>query len=71
MKNQIYTLAVTALMAGTIFTGCQSSDEKVEAAQDKVQEAKQDLKEVQKDANAQADNMQAQKNGQHSRASLK
>jgi len=55
MKKTILTLAVaTALMAGTILTGCQSSDAKVEAAQDKVQDAKQDLKEVQKDANAEA-----------------
>jgi|ERR1051325_11109541 outer membrane murein-binding lipoprotein Lpp len=55
MKKTIFTLAVaTTLMAGTIFTGCQSSDAKVDAAKDKVQDAKQDLKEVQKDANTEA-----------------
>jgi len=41
-------------MAGTIFTGCQSSIQKQEAAQAKVREAKQDLNAAQKDANAAA-----------------
>ena len=39
-------------MAGTIFTSCQSSIQKQEAAQAKVQDAKQDLNAAQKDANA-------------------
>ena len=39
-------------MAGTIFTSCQSSVQKQEAAQDKVQDARQDLNEAKKDANA-------------------
>jgi len=39
-------------MAGTIFTGCQSSVQKQEAAKAKVQDARQDLNEAQKDANA-------------------
>jgi len=39
-------------MAGTIFTGCQSSVQKQDAAQAKVKDARQDLNEAQKDANA-------------------
>lgn len=41
-------------MAGTIFTSCQSSIQKQEAARDKVQDARQDLNAAQKDANAAA-----------------
>jgi chromosome segregation ATPase len=51
MKKMIFILAVTTLMAGTIFTGCQSSTQKQKAVQDKVQDAKQDLNAAQKDAN--------------------
>jgi outer membrane murein-binding lipoprotein Lpp len=54
MKKQIYALAVTALMAGTIFTSCQSSTEKVADAKEEVKEAKQELKEERQDANAEA-----------------
>jgi len=54
MKKMIFILAVTTLMAGTIFTGCKSSTQKQEAARDKVKDAKQDLNEAQKDANAAA-----------------
>jgi len=39
-------------MAGTIFTSCQSSVQKQEAARDKVQDARQELNAAQKDANA-------------------
>jgi outer membrane murein-binding lipoprotein Lpp len=52
MKKMIFILAVTTLMAGTIFSGCQSSTQKQEAARNKVQDAKKDLNEAQKDANA-------------------
>jgi DNA repair ATPase RecN len=41
-------------MAGTIFTSCQSSIQKQEAAQAKVRDAKQDLNAAQKDAKAAA-----------------
>ena len=41
-------------MAGTIFTSCQSSIQKQDAARDKVQEAKEDLNTAQRDANAAA-----------------
>jgi len=51
MKKMILILAVTTLMAGTIFTGCQSSTQKQQAAQDKVQDARQDLNAAQKNAN--------------------
>ena len=51
MKKSIFVLAVTiTLIAGTIFTSCQSSVQKQEAARVKVQDAKIDLKEAQKDA---------------------
>lgn len=55
MKNTIFTLAVaTTLIAGTIFTGCESSEQKIDDAQANVQEAKQDLKEVKQDEKAAA-----------------
>ena len=41
-------------MAVPIFTSCQSSIQKQEAARDKVQDARQDLNAAQKDANAAA-----------------
>jgi len=41
-------------MAAAIFTSCQSSIQKQEAARDKVQDARQDLNAAQKDANAAA-----------------
>jgi len=53
MKRTVFILSVTiTLMAGTIFTGCQSSVQKQDAAQAKVKDARQDLNEAQKDANA-------------------
>jgi len=39
-------------MAGTIFTGCQSTAQKQDAAQAKVKDARQDLNEAKKEANA-------------------
>lgn len=53
MKTTIFTLAV---VAGTIFTGCESLSEKKEAAQENVQSAKEDLKEAQDDLNTEAYN---------------
>jgi len=47
----IFIIAVTTIMAGTIFTGCQSSTQKQQAAQDKVQDARQDLNAAKKNAN--------------------
>jgi len=53
MKKTILTLAMaTTLMAGTIFTGCQSSAQKEDAAQADVKDAKQDLNEAQQKADA-------------------
>jgi len=55
MKKTIFILSVTiTLMAGAIFTSCQSSIQKQEAARDKVKDARQDLNAAQKDANAAA-----------------
>ncbi len=53
MKRTIFILAAAlTLMAGTVFTGCQSTAQKQDAAQDKVQEARQDLNEAKIEANA-------------------
>lgn len=50
MKKSIFTLAVTALMIGTILVSCQSSAKKEETAKDNLQKAQEDLDEVQYDA---------------------
>lgn len=51
MKKSIFIIAVTIMfMAGAIFTGCESSDQKVEDAKINVQNAKQDLKAAQNEA---------------------
>jgi len=52
MKRTIIILSATILMAGTIFTGCQSTAQKQDAAQAKVKDARQDLNEAKKEANA-------------------
>jgi hypothetical protein len=51
MKKSIFILAViTSLMAGAIFTSCQSNEQKVDAAKTKVQDARLELIEAQSDA---------------------
>lgn len=51
MKKKIFILVVTSIfVAGTVFTGCQSSTQKQEAAQIKVQDAREDLNSAKKDA---------------------
>jgi len=56
MKRNISILAVTiTFMAGTIFSSCQSSIQKQEAAQDKVQDARQELNAAQEEVNAEAE----------------
>ena len=54
MKKTIFIFIVTITMVGTIFTSCQTSIQKQEAAKAKVQDAKQELNTAQKDANAAA-----------------
>jgi len=55
MKNTIFTLFVaTSMLAGTLFTGCQSSATKEDAANAKVDEAQQELIEAQQDADIEA-----------------
>lgn len=54
MKKTIFTLSIATLLGGIIFTSCQSSEQKQDAAEEKVQDAKEDLKEARKDANAEA-----------------
>lgn len=43
MKKSILTLALTMFAAGTIFTSCNSSSEKVENAEENLKQASQDL----------------------------
>jgi hypothetical protein len=50
MKKSIFALAIPMLMAGAMFTGCQSSKTKVENAQDKVAVANQELNQAVKDS---------------------
>lgn len=53
MKRTIFILSATiTLMAGIIFTGCQTTAQKQDAAQAKVKDARQDLNEAKQDANA-------------------
>jgi hypothetical protein len=40
MKKTIFTLAITAFIAGTVFTSCESSVKKTDIAEEKVQDAK-------------------------------
>lgn len=52
MKKTIFILVVTSVfIAGTVFTSCQSSTQKQEAAQRKVQNAREDLNSAKKEAN--------------------
>ena len=51
MKKKIFILVVTSVfVAGTVFTSCQSSTQKQEAAKVKVQDAREDLNSAKKDA---------------------
>lgn len=55
MRKRISTFVMTiTFLAGAIFMGCESSDQKIESAQDQVQDAKQNLQTVQNDANLEA-----------------
>lgn len=47
-------VVITSFTTGIIFTGCQTSDQKIDEAKTNVQDAKDDLKEVQQDANEEA-----------------
>ncbi|MCD6065835.1 MAG: hypothetical protein K0S33_661 [Bacteroidetes bacterium] len=46
MKKKFLILAVTGLMAGTVFTACNNSAEKVENAAENVADAREDLNEA-------------------------
>jgi preprotein translocase subunit SecF len=50
MKKTLFTLAVIAFIAGSIFTGCQSSATKVENAENKLLEAQQNLNQTRMDS---------------------
>ena len=51
MKNMISTLAISALIAGTVFTGCNSSTKKVELAREEVQTSKENTQVAQDNLN--------------------
>jgi DNA anti-recombination protein RmuC len=51
MKNKILILAVTAFMAGAIFSSCQSSAKKVENAENKLQDAQNNVTDARNDLN--------------------
>lgn len=51
MKKVIFICTlITTILAGMVFTGCESPAQKTDNAQANVQEAEQDLKDAQKDA---------------------
>jgi len=51
MKKIVFTLAVTAIITGTIFTACLSSSQKVENAEDKVEDAQKAVLDAKSDLN--------------------
>ncbi|MBA4239498.1 MAG: peptidase M23 [Sphingobacteriaceae bacterium] len=51
MKKSIFAIAITALVAGTSITSCDSSTKKVEEAAVKVDEASADLTDAKKEFN--------------------
>ena len=51
MKNIISTIAISALMAGTVITGCDSSAKKVEVAREEVQSSKENVQIAQDNLN--------------------
>jgi len=53
MKKPIFTLAITALIAGTVITGCESSAKKVKDAENKVEQTKLDAAEAKINLNQQ------------------
>ncbi len=52
IKTNFIPTVVAMLIAATMFTSCQPSTPKTDAADAKVQEAKEELSQAQKDANA-------------------
>jgi septal ring factor EnvC (AmiA/AmiB activator) len=50
MKKSILILAVTMFIAGAMFSGCQSSADKVQDARDNVETANQELDQAVKDS---------------------
>ena len=52
MKKTIFYTAMAAVVAGSIFTSCDSKEKKVEDAKVEVKDANQDLKEKQAELNA-------------------
>jgi len=51
MNKQILFLAITAIVTGIVFPGCQSSVEKVEKAEEKLQDARIDVIQAKEELN--------------------
>ena len=49
MKKSIFSLALTAFVAGTLLTNCSTPAQKVENAEDHVEQANEDLNKAQDD----------------------
>lgn len=47
MKNKYFILAIIVLIAGSVFTGCNNNQKKVDAAKENVKQANQELKDAQ------------------------
>lgn len=60
MKKSIFAVAITALVAGTTITSCDSSTKKVEDAAVKVDQASEDLADAKKEFNEEYAKFQAE-----------
>jgi len=54
MKNSIKLVVIPVFLAATVFSGCNSPEQKVDNARENVQDAKQELNTEQANANAEA-----------------
>ncbi|HBS86002.1 MAG: hypothetical protein A2W91_08405 [Bacteroidetes bacterium GWF2_38_335] len=50
MKKSLFTIAIATLFAGTILTGCQSSEDKIKNAEDNVKDAQDELEKAKNDS---------------------
>jgi Skp family chaperone for outer membrane proteins len=59
MKKQMYSIAIAAITAGTLFTACQSKEKQVENQETKVENDKQNMQAAQDSLNAEYPNFRA------------
>ncbi len=62
MKKTIFTLALTAVVAGTVLTGCDSSPEKADTAKAILEQSNQDLEKEQQEYNDQYEQFKMESN---------